>query len=371
MKGTLLSKLIRLSVGEPDFPTPAHIKEAGCRAIAEGFTRYTPQPGFDDLREAIARKLRQENGIDVPASQVVVSCGGKHSLYNAIQCAIGSGDEVIVPQPYWSTTADQVARACGKPVLVPTHEANGFLPAIDDIERALTRRTRAMIFNSPCNPTGSVYPRELLEEIAALAVERDLLVISDEVYEKLLFDGAEHVSIASLNPQIAARTVTVNSVSKTHAMTGWRIGYAAMPPELAQKVITLQSVSTSGPCAIAQRAALAAISGDQSHVREMVVAYAKRRQYLMERVRRIPALGLTMPRGTFYLFVNVSVLVGRTVSGQTIKDANGVVEVALREANVQLLSGAAFGAPQHIRFSFAVSMEEMSEGMDRLEKLLA
>ncbi len=364
------ARLIRLSVGEPDFPTPEHIKEAGRQAIAEGFTRYTPQPGFDDLREAVAQKFRSENRIPVSPEQVVVSCGGKHSLYNVIQCTVGPGDEVIVPRPHWFATLEQVRRAGGRAVVVATSEADGFLPDPRLIQKAVTRSTRAIVINSPCNPTGGVYPADLLQAIARIAVEHDLLVISDEVYEKIVFDGKVHVSIASLGPEVAARTVTVGSVSKTHAMTGWRIGYAAMPPELARRVTALQSVSTSGPCAIAQRAALAALTGDQSHVQRMVIAYGRRRHYLLGRIERTGALSCRPPMGTFYAFVNVSGLAGRTIRGRNIAGADDIVSLAAQEAGVQLLSGTEFGADGYVRLSFAAADEDIEEGMDRLERLL-
>ena len=364
-----MSDLVNLSAGEPNFPTPDHIKEAGRQAITDDFTHYTPQPGFDDLREAVAEKFRSENRVAVDARQIVVSCGGKHSLYSILQCALEPGAEVIVFTPHWFAYPEQVRRAGGRPVRVETREDTGFFPSPDAIRCAITENTRALVLNSPCNPTGAVFPRGVLEEIACLANENDLLVIADEVYEKILFDGAEHVSIGSLGPEIAARTATVNSVSKTHAMTGWRIGYAAMPPPLVDKVTALQGVSTSGPCAIAQRAALAALTGDQSHVRRMVQAYAARRERLLERVGRIEGWRSTAPAGTFYLFVTVAGWLGRRVGGHTIKDADSLVAVAQREAGVLLVSGSGFGAPHHIRLSFAISDQTIEEGMDRIERL--
>jgi len=362
--------MINLSVGEPDFPTPDHIKEAGRRAIAENFTRYTPQPGFDDLREAAALKFRAENRIDVRPEQVVISCGGKHSLYNTIQCAVGPGDEVIVLMPFWFATMEQVRRAGARPVVVPTRQEDGFQPDPDAIRSAVTGATKAIVINSPCNPTGAVFGRGLLEEIGKIAVEGDLLVISDEVYERILFDGAEHVSIAGLGPEIARRTVTVNSVSKTHAMTGWRIGYAAMPEPLAEKVTALQSVSTSGPCAVAQRAALAALTGEQGHVDRMLAAYTRRRRWLLDRIGQIEALLCCEPRGAFYVFADISPLVGRTIGGRVVADADALADVAVQGAGVRLLSGAGFGAERHVRISFAVSMDALREGMDRMERLL-
>jgi len=320
---------IKLSVGEPDFPTPEHVKDAARQAIRDNITRYTPQPGFDDLR-----------------------------------------DEVLVFLPYWFATLEQVRRAGGRAVLLPTRPEDDFQPDLGAIRAAVTGATRAIVINSPCNPTGAVYSRQLLEGIAALAVQHDFLVISDEVYEHILFDGAEHVSIASLGPEVAARTVTVNSVSKTHAMTGWRIGYAAMPVALAEKVTLLQSVSTSGPCAIAQRAALAALAGDQSHVPKMAAAYAQRRAHVLNRVSRIDGFSCRAPRGTFYLFVDISGLIGKAIKGETVKDADGFVDIVRRRANVLLLSGSGFGAPTHFRLSFAAPLDTLQEAMARIERLL-
>lgn len=362
-------ELVRLSVGEPDFPTPDHIKKAGRRAIAENFTRYTPQPGFDDLRQAICQKFRSENGINAAPDQIVVSCGGKHSLYNVIQCAVQPGDEVILFGPHWFAGPEQVRRAGGKVRLVPALESNSFGPDPDAIRRAITRSTKAIVLNSPCNPTGAVYSRQLLSQIANLALEHNLLLISDEVYEKMVYDGAEHVSIGSLAPEIAARTVTINSVSKTHAMTGWRIGYAVMPVDLARRVTDLQSVSTSGPCAVSQRAALAAITGDQSHVDMMVSAYAQRRRHLMERVARIEGFSFQAPAGALYLMADMAGWIGRTFGGRVATDADTLADIVLEHCNVQLLSCSEFGAPGYIRFSFAISPYTIDAGMDRLERL--
>ena len=364
-------KLVDIGKGEPDFHTPEHVKEAAYAAIAENFTKYTPQPGIRELREAIAHKFASENGIRVAPEQIVVSCGGKHCVDNAIRCIVEPGDQVIVMTPHWFAYPQQVRWAGGTPVLVPAREAEGFLPEVEAIEAAITPATRAIVLNSPCNPTGAVYPRKLLERIARLAVEGDLTVIADEVYENIVFDGAEHISIASLDEAIAARTVTVNSVSKTHAMTGWRIGYAALPAALAERVIALQSVSTSAPSAVGQRAALVALTGDQAHVAAMTAAYAERRNLVLERIARIPQLSTTRPMGTFYCFVNIGALIGRIVYGETIRDADDFVKVVREGAGVSVVSGTTFGSDLHIRVSFAVHQEALEEGFNRIEELLA
>jgi aspartate aminotransferase len=363
-------EIIDLGVGQPDFPTPDHIKAAGKQAIDENFTRYTPQPGFQDLREAIARKFLTENALDVTPDQIVVSCGGKHSLYNIIQCVVRPGDEVLVLSPHWSSYAAQVKYARGTPVLVPTREEDGFQPDMAAVRAAVTTRTRALVVNSPCNPTGAVYGRPRLRALADLAVKRDLFVISDEVYEKIIYHGAEHVSIASLGPEIAARTATVGSVSKTHAMTGWRIGYAAMPPELAQSVTVLQSHSTSGPNAMGQRAALAAFAQDAEHVAAMLAEYTRRRDFLLDRLGRIEGWTCVPPQGTFYLFVNVSSWIGRKIAGRPVAGSTEFADALLAEAGVRVMAGAAFGSDRHVRISFAASLEALEEGLYRIEKLL-
>ncbi len=363
--------IVDLSVGQPDFPTPEAIKAAGKRAIDENYTRYTPQPGFQDLREAVAAKFENENGFRVSPEQVVVSCGAKHSLFNAIHCIVRPGDEVIILSPHWYAYPLQVQHAGGRPVLVATREEDAFQPRIETVRAAVTPATRAMILNTPCNPTGAVYDRQRLGELAELAVEHDLWVIADEVYEKIVFDDAEHVSIASLGHRIARRTITVNSVSKTHSMTGWRIGYAAMPPEIAAAATELQSYSTSGPCAISQRAALAALQTPSAHVEAMRSEYAKRRKYLLERLAALPTLRCHAPQGTFYLFLNISALCGRTLAGRQIADGEDFARLLLEEAGVKVIAGSSFGSNQHVRVSFAASLEALEEGTNRIERLLS
>lgn len=365
------SRTIDLGVGQPDFPTPDHIKRAGQEAITDGYTKYTPQPGFLDLREAIAHKFNTENAIDLSPEQVVVSCGAKHSLYNVFQCALEPGDEVIILSPHWFAYTEQVRFAGGVPVLVPTDERDGFHPDLAAVRAAVTERSKAIVLNSPCNPTGAVLGADTLAALAELAMEHDLLIVADEVYETIVFDGRRHISIASLSPEVAARTVTVNSVSKTHAMTGWRIGYAGLPIALAERVTLLQSQSTSGPCAIAQRAALAALTGDQQHVRTMLDAYAGRRASVLERLNRIKALSCARPEGTFYVFADLSALIGKSIRSRVVTDSEAFAAILLEKAGVRVTPGTSFGADRHIRISFAASLEDLGEGMDRLENLTA
>jgi aspartate aminotransferase len=363
-------RIVDLGIGQPDYPTPDHLKQAGCQAIADNFTCYTPQPGFEDLRRAVAAKFQSENGITVPAEQVVVSCGAKHSLYNIFQCALREGDEVIILSPYWMAYPEQVKLAGGTPVVVPTDPQRQFQPNIDALAAAITPRTVALVINSPCNPTGAVFEKHLLGQIAELACRHNLLVISDEVYEHFVYDGGGHVSIASLGKDIAARTATVNSISKTHSMTGWRIGYAALPLELAQKVTLLQSLSTSGPNAIGQRAALAALTGSQAHVGAMATDYQKRRDFLAEHLCRLPGLSSHRPAGAFYFFADVSGLLGRDLDGRRMRSASDVTDVLLKSARIKVLDGTAFGSNRHIRLSFAASMADLADSAVRLERLL-
>ena len=362
---------IDIAKGEPDFHTPAHIKKAACEAIDANFTKYTPQPGIPELREAIADKFRRENGIMAAPDDIVVSCGGKHSVEQAIRALIRPGDEALLITPHWFAYPEQVKLAGGVPVLVEAHAVDGFVPRIEALEQALTPRTRLIVFNTPNNPTGAVYPRPFLEQTAELALEHSLYVLSDEVYEHIRFEGAEHVSLASLSSKVAARTITVNSVSKTHAMTGWRIGYAHLPDGGAARVTAIQQVSTSAPCAVSQRAALAALTGPQDHVTEMTAAYAVRRTAMLQGIASIPGLEALPPRGAFYCFVNMSGLVGKALRGHAIHHADSLVRAVREEAGVHMLSAASFGAPQYLRLSFAVSLEAIEEGLDRLSRLIS
>jgi len=363
--------VVDIGKGEPDFHSPPHAKEAGRAAIETNFTKYTPQPGIPELREAVARKFESDNGFCASPDEIVVSCGGKHSVDNVIRCLMRPGVEAVVFAPNWFAYPRQVELAGGACVFVPTREEDGFLPDAAEVRAAITPKTRLLIVNSPCNPTGAVYPPELLEALAQIAVEHDLWVIADEVYEKIVFDGARHVSIASLNAAIAKRTITVNSVSKTHAMTGWRIGYAAMPRDLARRVAEVQGLSTSAPSAVSQRAALAALTGDQSHVAEMVAAYAARREYVLERVGGIPQLSACPPTGTFYCFVNIEPFLGKTFRGTAVRDADGFRDLLLSEVGVRVVSGVESRSERHVRISFAVAQEALEEGFDRLEAFAA
>lgn len=364
-------KIINFGVGEPDFDTPEHIKAAAIEAMARGMTRYTPVPGTLELRQAICAKLLRENGLSYSPGEIVVSCGAKHSLYNALQVLVDEGDEVIVPAPYWVSYIEQVKLAGAEPVVVTTRPENDFKLTPAELAAAITPRTRLLILNSPSNPTGSVYTIAELQALAAVVVEADIWVLSDEIYEKLTYDGAKHVSIASLGPEIKARTVVVNGVSKAYAMTGWRIGYAAAPAEVAKAMADLQSHSTSNPTSIAQAAAVAALNGPQEPVSAMVTAFAARREYILERLTALPGVRCRRPAGAFYVFPDVSAYFGRRFKGRVVESATDLAALLLEEAKVAVVPGAAFGDDRFLRFSYATSREKIATGMDRLAAVLA
>lgn len=363
--------VIGFGAGEPDFGTPDFIVEAAKKALDENFTKYTPSSGMPALRQAIADKLRRENGLFYEPSQIIVSNGAKHSLFNAMAATVDPGDEVIIPSPYWLTYPELVRLCDGVPVFVRTEEELGFKLSPAALEAAITPKTKWLILNSPSNPTGAVYSREELSALAEVCIRRDIGVISDEIYEKLVYAGAEHVSIASL-PGMAERTVVVNGLSKSCAMTGWRIGYLAAPKKIAKAVDGLQSHATSNANSIAQAASVAAITNPEEDrfLHRMVEAYDARRKFMFQAVSAIPGLSCHEPKGAFYLFVNVSGILGKTCRGKVLKDAVDVADQML-ESGVAVVPGNAFGAPDHIRLSYALSMEDIREGMKRIAAFAA
>jgi aspartate aminotransferase len=350
--------IVSFAAGEPDFDTPAHIRQAAKAAIDSGKTRYTPAKGMVELVEAVREKFKRDNGLEYEAAEIVISCGAKHSLYNAFQAICTDGDEVIVPAPYWVTYPEQVRLAGAEPVYLHAEESRGYGIDRERLESLVTARTKAMIVSSPANPTGAAYGRQDLEFIADLAGRRGFYLVSDEIYEKLVFDGFETLSPASLSGEVKNRTIVVNGVSKTYAMTGWRIGYLAAPENVARAISSFQSHSTSNPTTPAQYAALAALSGDQSAVEEMRKAFEERRDLMVKRLNRIPGISCTVPRGTFYVFPNVEGL------GQTSLE---LASELLDRARIAVVPGIAFGADTNIRMSFADSMENLTKGLDRLE----
>lgn len=344
--------------GEPDFDTPEHIKAAAIAALESGFTKYTPSSGIPELRQAIADKLQQENGVSYKPSQIIVSTGAKHSCYNAILATCQPGDEVIIPSPYWLSYPEMVRLAGADPIFVQTKEENGWKITRDEFENAMTPRTKMIIINSPNNPTGAVYTREEIEGIAAVAAEEEILILADEIYEKLVYDGLEHVSIASLGPEFYDLTITVNGFSKAYAMTGWRLGYLGAPDPIARAIDSIQSHVTSNPCSFAQKGGLAALKGDQQSVADMRDEFDMRRQYIIERFAKISSVSIVKPAGAFYVLANISKL---GLTSQNFADR------LLSKANVSVVPGIAFGDDRTVRFSYATSLDVIKKGMDRFE----
>jgi len=360
--------VVGFGAGEPDFDTPDNIKEAAIKAIRDGFTKYTPVPGINELKNAIMAKLKADNGIDYKMEEVVVSTGAKHSLYNVAQALYGPGDEVIIPSPYWVSYPDQVLLNDAAPVIVETKEEKGFVLTAEAFEAAITPKTKALILNSPSNPTGLGYDRAALEAIAKVAVKHGIYVISDEIYEKIVYDGFKHVSIASLGEDIKALTITINGLSKSHAMTGWRLGYAAGPKDVISAMTKVQSQSTSNACSITQKAAVEALTGPQGFIAVMVAEFDKRRKYMVDRLNGMPGVSCPMPVGAFYAFPRVASFYGKKAGGKAINGSADLSAYFLDEAKVAVVSGDAFGADEYIRLSYATSMEVIEKGLDRLEK---
>lgn len=363
--------IVTFGVGEPDFDTPAHICEAAKRAIDEGKTRYTPAVGTLALRQAVCRKFQKDNGLEYTPAQVIISNGAKHSLMNAFQAILNDDEEVIIPAPYWLSYAEMVKIAGGVPVIVHTKKENNFMLTKEELEGAYSEKTKAVILTSPSNPTGMISSLEDLQMVADFAVKHDIFVISDEIYEKLIYDaGKKHISIASLGKEIYDRTIVINGVSKSYAMTGWRIGFAAAPLEVAKCMASLQSHMASNPNAIAQEATLAALEGPQDCVAQMCEQFKKRRDYIFEREEAIPMISALKPEGAFYLFVDVSGTYGKQYAGKTIQSAADFATVLLEEKYVAVVPCADFGMPDYIRLSYAADMEEIKKGMDRIEELV-
>jgi aspartate aminotransferase len=344
--------------GEPDMDTPEHIKNAAITALQEGRTKYTPSSGIPELRQAISQKFLKENGLDYKASQIIVSNGAKQSCFNAIAALVNEGDEVVIPSPYWLSYPEMVRLAGGRPVIVPTREENQWKITAEDFENAMTPRTKMIIVNSPCNPTGSVYTREELRAIAEVAAEEDIFILSDEIYEKLIYEGAEHIPMASVTPEANDLTITVNGFSKAYAMTGWRLGYLAAPEPIARAIDSMQSHMTSNPCSFAQYGGLAAITGDQQCVIDMREEFDIRRQYMFERITQIPGVTAVRPLGAFYILANISSL---GLTSQNFADR------LLSKANVAVVPGVAFGDDRTVRLSYATSLDIIKNGLDRIE----
>jgi aspartate aminotransferase len=363
--------VIDFSSGEPDFDTPEPVKAAAEAAIRAGFTKYTPSSGIDELRQAIIDKLHAEQGLRYEKSEILVSCGAKHSLYNLAEALLEAGDEIIIPTPYWVSYADQALLNDATPVLVPTREQDGFAIDAGELKRVVSPRTKAIIVNSPGNPTGATYDRKTLEAIASLAIRHDLLIISDEIYDKILYDGGTHLSVAALGPEIKARTVVINGVSKAYAMTGWRIGYAAGPKALITAMANIQSQSTSNPCSISQKAAVAALRLGEPFTQTMVSEFDRRRRRMVARLNAMRGVRCSMPSGAFYAFPNVGQVLRGRWNGRPVNTPAELATYLLQDAKVAVVPGEPFGSEEHIRLSYATGMEAIERGLDRIEEALA
>ncbi len=362
--------VISFSAGEPDFDTPDNIKQAAIEAIQSGFTKYTPVAGTPELKEAVCKKFARDNGLNYEPSQVIVSCGGKHVIYNALQVLCEEGDEVIIPSPYWVSYPEQVKLTSATPVIIETKEDKEFRLDTKALKQKITDKTKVMILNSPCNPTGAVYDKNTLEQIAELAVAKGMYVISDELYEEIIYDGNVHYSIASFGEDIKNLTIMVNGVSKAYAMTGWRIGYGVGPEEVIKAMSKLQGQSTSNPTSISQKAVIEALNGPQDTIEMMVAEFDKRRRYIVDRVNAIPGISCLLPKGAFYVFPNIAELKGRKYKGETITNSSRISDFLLEEARIATVPGVGFGADDYIRISYATSMSNIEKGLDRMQEAL-
>jgi aspartate aminotransferase len=362
--------VISFGAGEPDFDTPQNIKKAAKKAIDDGFTKYTPVGGIDELKDAVIKKFQRDSGLTYRRSEVLVSCGGKHSFYNLAQAIFDQGDEVIVPAPFWVSYPPMVALANAKPVIVETTEKNEFKITSEELKRAITPKTKALIINSPSNPTGSAYSRKELERIAEIVLSKNFFVISDEIYEKIVYDGFEFTSIASLGEEMKKKTIIVHGVAKTYAMTGWRIGYTAGSEEIISAMNNIQSQSTSNPTSIAQKASVEALIGPQDEVGKMVVAFGQRRNYIVDRLNRTQGVSCYKPVGAFYVFPNFSSYYGKSYQGKKIENSTHLADYFLDVAKVAVVPGVEFGADPFERLSYATSMEDIKEGLNRIEEAL-
>jgi Aspartate/tyrosine/aromatic aminotransferase len=362
--------VVGFGAGEPDFNTPENINEAAIKAIHDGFTKYTPASGTEELKKAVCEKFASFNHLNYNPNQIVISNGGKHSLTNIFTAILNAGDEVIIPGPYWLSYPEIVSLADGIPVYIQTTKEDHYKVTAEQIANACTDKTKALILNSPSNPTGMLYTREELEAIAAVVVEKNIYVVADEMYEYLTYDGEKHISIASLNDEIFKRTITCSGLSKSYAMTGWRIGYTGSTVEIAKLMGSVQSHQTSNPNSIAQKAALEALRGPQDTVEKMNVEFNKRRKYMVERINAMPFISTIEPKGAFYVFVDVSSVIGKTYKDSAINDTSELARILIEEYKVAVIPCADFGYADHIRLSYAISIEQIEKGLNRIEEFL-
>lgn len=363
--------VVGFGTGEPDFATPDNINMAGIKAICDGKTKYTPAAGIIPLRKAIAAQLKSELGLDYEHTQIVVASGAKHSVYIALAAITNPGDEIIIPAPFWVSYYEMVRMTGGTPVIVTAGEEQAFKITAEQLEAAITDKTKCLMLNNPSNPTGMIYSREELKAIADVCVKHDLYILADEIYYKLVYDGLEFTSIASLGEDVKERTLLINGVSKSYAMTGWRVGYCACNKELAKIMSNFLSHSTGAPSTISQWAALEAVSGPQDSIEKMRMAFAERRDYIVKRINAIPGVSCIVPNGAFYVMMNIEKLIGRTLGGKLIENDDDFAVAFLNSALVAVVPCSGFGMKNFVRWSYAASMENIEKGMDRLEKFLS
>lgn len=360
--------IISFSVGEPDFNTPINIQDEGIRAIREGLTKYTPVSGINELKKAICNKFKRDNGLEYDIENIIVSNGGKHSIYNALMAILNPNDEVIISAPYWVSYPEMVKIAGGKPVIIYTKEENDFKFNVEDLEAVKTKNTKAVILNSPSNPTGSIYTEKELRKIANWAVSNKIMVISDELYEKLIYGDYKHISIASLNEDIKKLTIVVNGMSKTYAMTGWRIGFAAAEKNIIKVMSNIQGHTTSNPTSISQYASVVGLEEDQTNIAEMKREFNIRRLYMVDMINSIEGLSCKEPKGAFYVMLNFSKLKGKTIQGYKIESSLDFTNFLLEKANVAVVPGIAFGDDNFVRLSYATSIDNINQGLKRIKK---
>ncbi len=363
--------VVGFGAGEPDFDTPQHIKDAAIEAIKIGMTKYTPASGTLELKKAVCANLKKNFDLHYETSQIVISNGAKHSLFNAFQAILNPGDEVILISPYWLTYPELVKMADGVPVYVEAKEANNFEPLAEDIEAAVTDKTKAIIVNNPSNPCGCIYSQKTIDDIAAIAKKHDFFIVSDEIYGELVYDGNKHLSIANVSEDAYERTILVNGLSKTYAMTGWRIGYTASTPEIAKVMGSYQSHATSNPCSVAQFAGVEALVGSQDEIAKMREEFDSRRKMMVKLFNEIDGLSCLTPMGAFYVMLNISKIKGRSIDGEVIEDSVGFAEKLLEKKLTAVIPGAAFGADDFVRLSYAISSEAIEKGIGRIAEFVA
>lgn len=362
--------VVSFGAGEPDFNTPENIIAEGIKSIKEGKTRYTPASGIIELKEAICNKFNKDNGLNYSTNNIIISSGAKHSIYNALMAITNPGDEIIISVPYWVSYPELIKIAGGVPVMIKTKEENGFKYTVDDLNNVMTKNTKAIILNSPNNPTGTFYTLEELEKIADWAIKNEIFIISDEIYEKLVYDGEKHISIASLNDEIKDLTIVINGMSKAYAMTGWRIGYAAANADIIKIMSNVQSHTTSNPCSISQYASVEGLLGNQDSVQKMKVHFEERRNVMVDMVNSINGLSCRKPKGAFYVMVNITKIKGKTIRGMKIESSLDFAKLLLDEGKVAVIPGIGFGDDDYIRLSYATSMENIKEGLTRIKNIV-